>query len=474
MNGFTISPTLNKNKVFLLQKSEVEKRLDPIYYAHEFNEYDKKLSKKSFKKFHELLKSVNNGYDFRDYKESGTPYLKVANVKQGEFDFRKLQYIGFNSSEISKNIQLKKGNILLTRKGTFGNAIALDKDYDYVISSEVFYIELKDQSINPKFLEIFFNSKIGQAQFDKNKIGAIMGSLSQEAIRDLKIPFPKIEIQNEVVNIYSKYLQQKEKNEATAEKLLASIDDYLLNELGITLPAPPENILKNRIFTTTIKTISGDRFDPLYHQGSIYGGLEKSKFKYKNFKEISKYFINGFAAGKQDQNIFAEGIIQIRPTNISDEREFIFNKNIYIDLSRKNDLKNELLCKNEVLFNNTNSQELVGKTCVFNLEGDYFCSNHITRIGLHEEYISDYVGVILNLYQKNKVFYKSCINWNNQSGINLDILKTIKIPIPPLDKQKKIAEHISAIRKEAQQLKDKTKEELKKASKEIEKILLTQ
>ncbi|PIP69387.1 MAG: hypothetical protein COW90_10920, partial [Nitrospirae bacterium CG22_combo_CG10-13_8_21_14_all_44_11] len=264
MSSFTISPTLNKNKVFLLQKSEVEKRLDPIYYAHEFNEYDKKLSKKSFKKFHELLKSVNNGYDFRDYKESGTPYLKVANVKQGEFDFRKLQYIGFNSSEISKNIQLKKGNILLTRKGTFGNAIALDKDYDYVISSEVFYIELKDQSINPKFLEIFFNSKIGQAQFDKNKIGAIMGSLSQEAIRDLKIPFPKIEIQNEVVNIYSKYLQQKEKNEATAEKLLASIDDYLLNELGITLPAPPENILKNRIFTTTIKTISGDRFDPLY------------------------------------------------------------------------------------------------------------------------------------------------------------------------------------------------------------------
>jgi len=48
------------------------------------------------------------------------------------------------------------------------------------------------------------------------------------------------------------------------------------------------------------------------------------------------------------------------------------------------------------------------------------------------------------------------------------------IPVPPLDKQKKIAEHISAIRKEAQQLKDKTKEELKKASNEIEKILLTQ
>ncbi|GEM_PF-5613621 len=36
-----------------------------------------------------------------------------------------------------------------------------------------------------------------------------------------------------------------------------------------------------------------------------------------------------------------------------------------------------------------------------------------------------------------------------------------------------IAEHITDIRKQAQQLKDKTKEELKKASEEIEKILLT-
>ena len=48
------------------------------------------------------------------------------------------------------------------------------------------------------------------------------------------------------------------------------------------------------------------------------------------------------------------------------------------------------------------------------------------------------------------------------------------VSIPVLAIWKKIAEHISAIRKEAQQLKDKTKEELKKASKEIEKILLTQ
>ena len=65
---------------------------------------------------------------------------------------------------------------------------------------------------------------------------------------------------------------------------------------------------------------------------------------------------------------------------------------------------------------------------------------------------------------------------NNNGGvipeINQDALKSILIVCPPLDKQKEIAKHITGIRQQAQQLKDKTKELLKKASEEIEKILL--
>jgi type I restriction enzyme S subunit len=83
-----------------------------------------------------------------------------------------------------------------------------------------------------------------------------------------------------------------------------------------------------------------------------------------------------------------------------------------------------------------------------------------------------YLAAVFNLYQRKKVFYKACTNWNNQSGVNIDILKNIKIPLPPLDKQKEIADHITGIRQQARQLKEKTKEALSKASQEIETILL--
>ena len=56
--------------------------------------------------------------------------------------------------------------------------------------------------------------------------------------------------------------------------------------------------------------------------------------------------------------------------------------------------------------------------------------------------------------------------------LNNDNLKLLPIPIPPLEKQLEIAEHISAIRKQAQDLKDQTKLLLEKANKEIEDILL--
>ncbi|MGI5914804.1 MAG: restriction endonuclease subunit S [Bacteroidales bacterium] len=59
-----------------------------------------------------------------------------------------------------------------------------------------------------------------------------------------------------------------------------------------------------------------------------------------------------------------------------------------------------------------------------------------------------------------------------RANINLDEIGVLPIPIPPLDKQQEIANHITAIRQQAQQLKDKTQELLKKANEEIENILL--
>lgn len=182
---------------------------------------------------------------------------------------------------------------------------------------------------------------------------------------------------------------------------------------------------------------------------------------------------SGFASGKQDQSTNDDDIIQIRPTNISNEREFVFEKKIYIDKCELVNRKYDILQYGEVLFNNTNSQELVGKSVLFDLDGCYFCSNHITRLSANQDkIIPSYLTYILNLYQRKKVFFKICTNWNNQSGVNTDVLGQIKVPVPPREKQNEIANHITAIRNKAKKLQQEAKEEFEQVKKEVEAKIL--
>lgn len=107
----------------------------------------------------------------------------------------------------------------------------------------------------------------------------------------------------------------------------------------------------------------------------------------------------------------------------------IFDKNIYVPF----DAAMPSLQKDDVLFNNTNSQELVGKTAIYKGDIPYKFSNHITRIRVNrEKIIPEFLWLILNMYQQREIFYAICTNWNNQSGVGTELLKSIKIPLPEM------------------------------------------
>ena len=84
---------------------------------------------------------------------------------------------------------------------------------------------------------------------------------------------------------------------------------------------------------------------------------------------------------------------------------------------------------------------------------------------------SIYLMSLLNLSLFQKIILRNS-NGGAQPNISETDIMRISIPLPPLTKQKEIAERITSIRQEAQKLKDKTKETMEKANKEIEKILL--
>ncbi|CAG2536962.1 Type I restriction-modification system%2C specificity subunit S [Campylobacter jejuni] len=123
--------------------------------------------------------------------------------------------------------------------------------------------------------------------------------------------------------------------------------------------------------------------------------------------------------------------------------------------------KQSFIERNDILFNNTNSTELVGKTALVTQNYNYAFSNHLTKIKLKNQYNSKLVVFYFVLLLKNKYFEKICHQWIGQSGINIDKLKKIQIPLPPLQEQEQIAEHLDFVFEKAKALKELYTKELK-------------
>lgn len=79
---------------------------------------------------------------------------------------------------------------------------------------------------------------------------------------------------------------------------------------------------------------------------------------------------------------------------------------------------------------------------------------------------------MLTLYQRHKVFYKLCTNWNNQSGVGSDVLKRIPIPVPAPKSQIAIVTKLNGIRDAARKLRKKAVSELEQAKQGIDNLIL--
>ena len=487
---FKPSENIDPNKVFIVNRSELEGRIDPFFYKSEYSELEKKIEKSKYKKklLKELIYKVIHGLDFRDYDiKGGIPYIKVANIKKGFFDFSNLQYITPDIIKSSKDIQLEKGNLLLTRKGTFGNALCLEDDYNYIISSEVFYLKVKQSIVLSKYLEIYFNSNIGQKFFKKISIGAIMGSLSQDAIKSIKIPLPPLEIQQQIVDLYKKAYTEKQQKEAEAQRLLDSIDDYLLGELGITLPKEEEClqqttnkhnsynldndnslVKKGRLFLTNLSEVTGKRIDPDYYSIYYKKIIKSIEGSYYKTETIGKYcgFISGYAFSSNDY-IGQSDCILITIKNIS--------KNI-ITLEEKTFLPSQYyemypkfrVLENDLLIAMTGAT--IGKVGIYN-SCEKSLLNQRNGIIRSKNLNTFYLMNLLNLDIYQKLILRNSVGGAQSNISGKEILK-INIPIPPLEKQNEMATHISQIRSKANVLMQQGKETLEKAKQAVEQMIL--
>lgn len=455
---------------FAIGRGEIEGRIDPFYYKSEFRKILQKIKRSRYplKNYGQIITSLVNGLDFREFSETGTPYLRVANVKESEIDTSDIKYVPLVLSEIKKDIHLQTNDILVTRKGTFGLAALVQDDKNYLISSEIFRIRLSTD-VCPKYFVLVNNTSFVQAQLKQKAVGAIMGSLSHEALKTVAIPIPPRQIQDKIANIMDEAYRLKREKEAEAEKLLNSIDDYVLNELGIKLP----QIKEEKNFTITFDKIIGKRFDPYSHQPKFEkacNALGAGKYELRSIGELIVNISGGATPkAKGDSYTGPEGIPFLRIQNVTPDGISFEEMNYINEQTHEGVLKRSQLKGGDVVFTITGR---IGTVAVIPKNWEKGNINqHMVRLRFKEEILPDYFAGFFNTDFGNQ--QALCLT-SGGSRIALDYkaIRSLKIPLPSFQIQQQIAAEVKSRRERAKNLKAEANEILLKAKEKVERMIL--
>ena len=95
-----------------------------------------------------------------------------------------------------------------------------------------------------------------------------------------------------------------------------------------------------------------------------------------------------------------------------------------------------LVHRGDLLFNRTNSKELVGKTAVFEFDDPMVIAGYIIRVRLKKEIEPIYLSMYLNLPSSKKMLSEMAKGSVNQTNINAKEFQSISVPVPPAAIQK--------------------------------------
>lgn len=143
----------------------------------------------------------------------------------------------------------------------------------------------------------------------------------------------------------------------------------------------------------------------------------------------------------------------LRMMNITYEGKWDFTSLKYIDLDEKGKEK-YLVFPGDLLFNRTNSKELVGKTAVYESTVPMAYAGYLVRLRTNERANPHYIAAYLNSAHGKMTLLNMCKSIVGMANINAQELQDIKICIPPIELQNKFAAITSAARAHEKRMAD--------------------
>ena len=318
-----------------------------------------------------------------NYVETGVPFLSAKNVKNQSIVWDSYKFISPEDHEIlTRHNKPKKGDVLYTRVGSFGEAAIVDKDIEFSVFVSLTLIKTKDIILN-KFLVYYLNSPMGKNLAKKNVSSSGVGNLNVGAVRKFLIPLPSLKEQEHIVRKLDSAFAEIDKLKEISNKT-RSIYSQLLKQIIF-------QCLNNKNYNWTKKYLD--------EISTNLDSKRKPITKSKRIKGLTPYY-------------GASGIVDYVQRYIFDD---------------------------DLLLISEDGANLISRSypIAFSINGRSWVNNHAHVLKFNSKDMQSWVEIYLNF--KN---IDNFISGMAQPKLNKAKLNQIPIPIPEVSKLKELIETI--------------------------------
>ena len=346
------------------------------------------------------------------------PYLVTGtDFKNGRVNWDTAYHISQKRYEQAPEIQLKQGDLLVTKDGTVGKLALIDELPDSAsLNSHLLVLRPLFNRYDNHFLYYVLSSLEFKNYFQKVSIGSTMDSLSQEKMGEFIFALPNINEQNSISRYLDKKTAQLDKVKSLLEEQIQKLKDYRAS----------------LIYETVTKGL--DKTVPMKDSGIDWIGQLPQGWEVKRLKDYVDFQTGTTPPQSIGVNQERKGVCWFKPGDFSDESIDLTSAENYITSEIVNQQKLSVYPEKTILVVGIASIGKVGYS-----ENSSYSNQQITALKVIGQIFPKYLAYFMfssGQYIRETALYTVVPIINNQ------YLSSLKIVLPNLEEQESIVEYL--------------------------------